>query len=61
MTIYGVDGCAEVTALNKLQSAYDGYQTTVMLDNNLQAASEPAPPERYDYRIVRALPLSYLR
>jgi uncharacterized protein YraI len=61
MNIYSVDGGGEVRAMNQTEYLYSNSRTTVLLDGDLNPASAPGDPENYDYRIVRALPLSYVR
>jgi hypothetical protein len=60
MAIRVIEGSVQVSTFDTTVQVTTGNQTTVPLDENMQAAGPPAPPTPYSQDDVRALPLVLL-
>ena len=60
MAIRVIEGSVQVSTFDTTVEVTTGNETTVPVDENMQAAGPPTPPTPYDPEDVRALPLALL-
>jgi hypothetical protein len=60
MTVYVVEGSAQITAFDESYRAVAGTKISLPLDDDLSPAGPPRPPVAYDPAEVAALPLNLL-
>jgi hypothetical protein len=60
MAIRVIEGSVQVSTFDTTVDVTTGNETTVPVDENMQAAGPPTPPTPYDPEDVRALPLELL-